>query len=251
MKNPNSESETRGMRKMKKTANIFTLIELLVVIAIIAILAAMLLPALNKSREKAKASDCASKLKQIGTGFIGYCGDYQDWMPWYQYFTTPDKVWATDFIPPYLGGRCVGISFAYSQSLTPKRLTMVCGNTPNQNYSYGYNIMLGLGPYGGPIDNTVPSPYCPVKIIRIKSPSRTLLVADSAGTNGLAVDNKPLTSTANKLDFRHANMCNFVLNDGHVESWKANIFLIGDANYGTQSKSSATQTRFLMNPNFK
>lgn len=59
----------------------FTLIELLVVIAIIALLLSILMPALNRAREYARAASCGSNLRQLYLGWQFYAEDNNESYP--------------------------------------------------------------------------------------------------------------------------------------------------------------------------
>lgn len=53
----------------------FTLVELLVVTAILALLAGLLLPVFARSRERARLTDCALKLRQFAVALNLYRAD--------------------------------------------------------------------------------------------------------------------------------------------------------------------------------
>ena len=77
---------------MKKQTKAFTLIELLVVIGIIAILASLLLPSLQKAREKAQSASCMNNMKQFSTAIFMYRSDNRDAFPYWLTYLFPDYI---------------------------------------------------------------------------------------------------------------------------------------------------------------
>ncbi len=72
---------TNALRQRRQHSHAFTLIELLVVISIIALLVALLLPALGKARDAARAAMCLSNHRQMMIAHVSYTAEYRDRLP--------------------------------------------------------------------------------------------------------------------------------------------------------------------------
>lgn len=116
----------------------FTLIELLVVVSIIALLVSILLPALGKAREQAKAVACLSNLRQMALGMAFYAQENEDRAM--AYSLKKGEFWFCE-IAPYLGNK----QFKDNPDLAVRKgmEVMVCPSTQKRETPPGVDDSIG------------------------------------------------------------------------------------------------------------
>jgi len=221
--------------------NVFTLIELLVVIAIIAILASMLLPAINKARGRAKATDCTSKLKSLGFAAVMYGDNHDSYLPparkadWTQcWYNTSGAV--SEYISLFIGAgnRPGWAAYLPMKNLCPEmgrysNLWMVPLSNPVE---IPYKDQVRMSFYGMNFTDlpALPNDYYGHTIKKVVNPSSKVLHADANNWGAAEGKNEGkfnLTRTeadpskesagSSGISYCHDRRAGVLYFDGHVE----------------------------------
>jgi prepilin-type N-terminal cleavage/methylation domain-containing protein/prepilin-type processing-associated H-X9-DG protein len=185
------------MAESNKSRKGFTLIELLVVIAIIGVLAGLLLPALQRARERSRGAVCRSNLKQWSLVFVLYADDNNDYFPAH---------WIEDLVP-YLPSELVS-----QWSVKKGRITW-CPSTKesDQVWEWGPTYMLQRVMGGDPLSQN----SRPRRISSFIYTAETPVFAEGHGTS-----QTPASLFPNNARWRHSNdSMNVLYLDWHVGSF--------------------------------
>ncbi len=204
-------------RATKPALRAFTLVELLVVIAIIALLAAILLPALSRAKESARATQCLNQMRQLVLAVRLYADDNGDKFPRSQHsaFAHGELPWERS-VAPLLGS---------TTTLWTNLLQRVYHCPSDKRIgplSYGLNVYYELGPE----DDYIGKPQTWRRTSEVPHPAATMLFAESASGSdgGMGADHimpnfwVTAADASDVAQTRHGKRANYNFADGHARA---------------------------------
>lgn len=188
--------------------------ELLASITVIALLLAVAVPFVAKVIDNARASQCASNLRQLYVGVQGFANDNGGRLPASAGRTDSDShEWSGDWwfesIEPYLDE---GAGWTRERGAADSTVFACPSGEPPDRWGGHYGMNAIVLPFRRPSES---------RVLRtaVREPSRTLLLGDSDTVyiNSQFVD-KGADAAHGTLAFRHRDRANVLYFDGHVEA---------------------------------